>query len=128
MQEFDLVQFINEGTEAQDKFAKAAGLPLIAEMTREERYQMIVNMLAHASEELNGEVRAHVVRRPWKVGEQGCLDSEDQKQKFLDEMFDVLLFMRGALAYAGFTGEEFAEAAYKKLQHNMTRKDHKTNV
>lgn len=125
---FDLVKFINEGPEAQDKFANAAGLPLIKDMTREERYQMIVNMLAHASEELNGEVRAHVVRRPWKVGEQGCLDTGLHKQMFMDELFDVLLFIRGALAYAGFTGEEFVAIAEQKLHYNSVREDHKTNV
>lgn len=125
---FDLVQFINEGIEAQDKFAKSSGLKLISEMSREERYQMIVNMLAHASEELNGEVRAHVVRRPWKVNEKGCLDDGYHKQMFMDELFDVMLFIRGALAYAGFTGEEFAAIANQKLHYNSVREDHKTNV
>jgi hypothetical protein len=43
------------------------------------------------------------------------------------ECFDVLLFHRSVLAFAGITGEEFAEVAAAKMGYNATRPDHNVN-
>ena len=41
--------------------------------------------------------------------------------------FDILLFHRAILAYAGVTGEEFAMAAAEKMNYNSKRPDHNVN-
>jgi hypothetical protein len=55
------------------------------------------------------------------------LDSEKLRKEFIAEMFDQLLFHRAILAYAGVSGEEFAEIAAKKMEYNKVRPDHITN-
>jgi hypothetical protein len=42
-------------------------------------------------------------------------------------MYDVLLFHRATLAYAGVTGEEFARIAAEKQAYNQVRPDHAIN-
>lgn len=126
--DISLAEFINDGVISQDNFAKAGKIPSPLDlMSREERYQQILNNLFHATEELI-EARREVARRPWKVGEIGCLDSEDKRVAFAEELFDVMLFIRATLAYAGISGQEFCEIALKKLNYNESRPDHKTSL
>ena len=66
-------------------------------------------------------------RRTWKTSEPSFLNNEKLRKEFIAELFDILLFHRAALAYAGVTGEEFAEVAAEKMNYNSNRKDHKTN-
>jgi hypothetical protein len=73
------------------------------------------------------EARVYVPRRSWKTDEPSFLDNEELRKEFIAECFDVLLFHRAVLAFAGITGEEFAEAASAKMAYNNKRKDHKTN-
>lgn len=126
--DISLVEFINDGVISQDNFAKAGKIPSPLDlMSREERYQQILNNLFHATEELI-EARREVARRPWKVGEVGCLDSEEKRKAFAEELFDVMLFIRATLAYAGISGQEFCQIALNKLNYNESRPDHKTSL
>lgn len=123
--EIYLSTFIDEGVISQHEMASACGKfpsPL-AEMSKDERYQMILNNLFHAVEELI-EARQELKRRPWKVNESGCLDSDEKRKAFADEVFDIMLFLRAALAYAEISGKEFCEIAIAKLNHNKLRSDH----
>lgn len=125
--DISLAEFINDGVISQENFAKAAGIPSPLDlMSREERYQQILNNLFHATEELI-EARREVARRPWKRGEIGCLDTEEKRTAFAEELFDVMLFIRATLAYAGINGNEFCKIAISKLNYNESRQDHKTN-
>jgi hypothetical protein len=73
------------------------------------------------------EARVYVPRRSWKNGEQSYLDSPELRKEFIAECYDILLFHRAILAYAGVTGEEFAEIAAEKQAYNQVRKDHNVN-
>jgi NTP pyrophosphatase (non-canonical NTP hydrolase) len=128
LKDISLRDFIDEGWESQQKYADASGIkgPYNVIPTAD-RYQLIVNNLGHLMEEVI-EARREVVRRPWKKDEKGCLDSKEKRAAFIEEMFDVLLFFRATLAYAGVSGEDFVEAAFDKLSYNSTREDHKTNA
>ena len=55
------------------------------------------------------------------------MDNKELREEFVAEMFDILLFHRAALAYAGIDGKEFAEIAEKKMNYNSKRKDHNIN-
>ena len=124
---FDYAQFVNDGWESQQKYAKAAGIPgPLDELDRDTRHAKVIEHMGHLMEELV-EARVYVPRRSWKIGEPSFLDSEKLRKEFVAEMFDILLFHRAILAYAGVTGEEFAEAATQKLAYNSKRKDHITN-
>ena len=143
---FDYLLFIEEGYEQQSKYDKKAGFKYTAnELKRvdalvdvggtdlafydeamQHRYMMVRDYLAHAIEEIH-EARAYVPRRTWKNEEVSFLDDEDKRGEFVAEMFDVLLFHRAVLAYAGVTPEEFLDAARKKLKYNDQRKDHNVN-
>lgn len=127
MDDISLKKFIDDGWDSQQEYAEASGIkgPYNI-MLDPERYQHIINNLGHLMEEVI-EARREVVRRPWKKNELGCLDSNEKRAAFIEEMFDVLLFFRSTLAYAGIPGEEFVAAAAAKLNYNKTREDHKTN-
>lgn len=124
---FDYVQFINEGYTSQQKYAEAAGqIGPLDDLTREQRHSKVIEMMGHLLEEVI-EARCLVPRRSWKRGEPSFLDSEKLRKEFVAEMFDQLLFHRSILAFAGISGEEFAEAASEKLNYNKRRPDHITN-
>ena len=69
----------------------------------------------------------YVPRRSWKNEEPSYLDNSDLREEFVAELFDILLFHRAILAYAGVTGEEFARVAAKKMNYNSVRPDHNVN-
>lgn len=143
---FDYCLFIEEGYEQQSKYDKKAGFKYTAnELKRvdalvdiggtdlafydeamKHRYMMVRDYLAHAIEEIH-EARAYVPRRTWKNEEVSFLDDPDKRGEFVAELFDVLLFHRAVLAYAGVSPEEFLDAARKKLKYNDQRKDHAIN-
>lgn len=124
---FDYVDFINEGYTHQQKYAKAAGqLGPFDYMTPKERYAKVIEHMGHLVEETI-EARVYVPRRSWKNNEPSYLDSQELREEFVAEMFDILLFHRAALAYAGIDGKEFAEIAAKKMSYNSKRKDHNVN-
>ena len=121
----DFIDFLESGFPSQQKYAEAAGLdgPL-DNIDPEYRYARTVEYLSHMIEEVV-EARMECVRRPWKKDEQGFLDSDEKRIAFIAEMFDVLLFFRATLAYAGILPTEFLEVANEKLNYNSTRSDHK---
>lgn len=144
---FDYVQFVNEGFAAQSKYAEKAGekwtplelsrvdgfLKIGADDTREffddaiqARYTKIIEHMGHLVEEMV-EARVYVPRRSWKNGEPSYMDNDELRKEFVAELFDILLFHRAVLAYAGVTGEEFLEAARAKMKYNSQRKDHNVN-
>jgi hypothetical protein len=49
------------------------------------------------------------------------------RKEFIAELYDILLFHRAILAYAGISGEEFVRVAAEKQAYNQTRKDHNIN-
>jgi hypothetical protein len=140
---FDYVKFINEGFDAQQKYSKKAGeygprsyqaldkFPAKklsgaeAEMLPQ-RYAKIIEMMSHMIEEII-EARVYVPRRSWKNGERSYLDNAELRKEFVAEMYDVILFHRAVLAYAGVTGEEFAQIAVEKQAYNQIRPDHAIN-
>lgn len=146
---FDYVKFVDEGFASQSKYGKAAGdkytpeellrvdsllrltgnAPDTLEAMKEAldfRYKKIIEHFGHLTEE-SVEARVYVPRRSWKNGEPSYLDNDELRGEFIAEVFDVLLFHRAILAYAGVTGEEFAQVAAKKMNYNAVRPDHNTN-
>lgn len=141
---FDYVQFINNAYDAQQKYADKVGeigprdLSIIdrnelnenstptMEYYLKQRYAKMIEHFGHMVEE-SVEARVYVPRRSWKNGEQSFMDSSELRREFIAEMYDVLLFHRAILAYAGVSGEEFAEIATQKQAYNQTRKDHNVN-
>ena len=146
---FDYKEFVDEGFAAQSKYAKAAGdkytpdellrvdsllrladfAPDTLEAMKEAldfRYQKIIEHFGHLNEE-SIEARVYVPRRSWKNNEPSYLDNDQLRAEFVAEMFDILLFHRAILAYAGVTGEEFAQAAAEKMNYNSKRPDHNVN-
>jgi hypothetical protein len=141
--EFDYVKFVNEGFDAQQKYAEKADeygprqfqaldtFPakslsgLEAEMLPK-RYAKIIEHFGHLIEE-SIEARVYVPRRNWKNGERSYLDSPELRKEFVAELYDILLFHRAILAYAGVTGEEFARIAAEKQAYNQVRPDHNVN-
>jgi hypothetical protein len=140
--EFDYVKFIDEGYNAQQKYADKVGelgpndLTAIDRMSAlglpehrgalQFRYAKIIEHFGHLIEEAI-EARVYVPRRSWKNGERSYLDGPELRKEFIAELYDVLLFHRAILAYAGVTGEEFAEIAAEKQAYNQIRKDHNIN-
>jgi len=146
---FDYVQFVDEGFASQSKYAKAAGdkftpedlqrvdslvrltdgAPDTLEAMKEAldfRYKKIIEHFGHLLEE-SVEARVYVPRRSWKNGEPSFMDNDELRGEFVAELFDILLFHRAILAYAGVTGEEFAMAAAEKMNYNSKRPDHNVN-
>lgn len=144
---FDYCEFVNEGYKAQSKYAEKAGekwtplelsrvdsmLKIGGDDTREffteaidARYAKIIEHMGHLVEEMI-EARVYVPRRSWKNNEPSYLDNDELRGEFVAEMFDILLFHRAILAYAGVTGEELLEAARAKMKYNSQRKDHNVN-
>ena len=139
---FDYVKFIDEGFDAQQKYSEKAGemgpndLLAIDKMAKlgitshtghiSFRYQKVIEMFGHMTEEMI-EARVYVPRRSWKNGERSYMDSPEMRREFVAEMYDVILFHRAILAYAGVTGEEFAEIAAEKQAYNQVRPDHNVN-
>jgi hypothetical protein len=125
--EFDYIKFVNEGWESQQKYSKAAGLdgPL-DDLSPKYRYAKIIEHMSHMIEEII-EARVYVPRRSWKTDEPSFLDNEELRKEFIAELVDILLFHRAVLAFAGVTGEEFADVAAEKLAYNSKRKDHNVN-
>lgn len=125
---FDYTAFVDEGFEGQQKYAKAAGEPgpLDEDLTDELRYKKIIEHFGHMLEE-SVEARVYVPRRSWKNNEPSYLHDPKLREEFVAELFDILLFHRAILAYAGVTGEEFARAAAAKMNYNSKRPDHNVN-
>ena len=144
---FDYAQFVDEGFAAQSKYAKKAGekwtpdelarVDSLRKVGGEEtsefftealdaRYKKIIEHMGHLVEEMV-EARVYVPRRSWKNNEPSYLDNDDLRTEFVAEMFDILLFHRAILAYAGVTGEEFLDAARAKMKYNSVRPDHNVN-
>jgi len=124
---FDYVAFVNDGFASQQKYAKAAGFdgPL-DDLSPKFRYAKVIEHMGHLMEELV-EARVYVPRRSWKNNEPSFLDNDKLREEFIAEVFDILLFHRAILAYAGVTGEEFARVAAAKMGYNSTRPDHNIN-
>jgi hypothetical protein len=141
---FDYVQFVNDAFDAQQKYADKVGeigprdLSIIdrgnfsenstptIEYYLKQRYAKVIEHFGHMMEEAI-EARVYVPRRSWKNGEQSFMDSPELRREFIAEMYDILLFHRAILAYAGVSGEEFAEIASQKQAYNKVRKDHNVN-
>lgn len=144
---FDYGAFIDDGFVSQTKYAKAAGdeftpeelkrIDTLAEIGGRElwdnfgdaleyRYRKMIEHFGHLTEE-SIEARVYVPRRSWKTNEPSYLDDEHKREEFIAEMFDVLLFHRAILAYAGVTGKEFWEVAQRKMAFNKVRPDHNVN-
>ena len=125
---FDYTAYIDEGYEAQQKYAKAAGQPgpLDPDLTPEQRYSKVIEHMGHLMEEMV-EARVYVPRRSWKNNEPSFLDDPKLREEFVAELFDITLFHRAILAYAGVTGEEFTKAAAAKMNYNSKRPDHNVN-
>jgi hypothetical protein len=138
----DLIKFINEGFDAQQKYANKVGelgpndllnidkmselgLPLHADGLSF-RYQKMIEHFGHMVEEMI-EARVYVPRRSWKNGERSFMDNSELRREFVAEMYDILLFFRAILAYGGVTGEEFAQIAAEKQAYNQVRPDHNVN-
>jgi len=124
---FDYVAFVNDGYKSQQKYAEAVGLdgPL-DDLNPKYRYAKIIEYMGHLVEELV-EARVYVPRRSWKNNEPSYLDNDKLRKEFVAECFDILLFHRAILAYAGVSGEEFAAAAAAKMGYNEKRPDHNVN-
>lgn len=120
-----LAEFIDEGYSFQQKYEIANGRkgPLDS-LTKEERYNYILEFSRHMVEEIF-EAQKHVPRRAWRKKEEGYLDSNELRNEFIEEMFDVLLFYRSVLTFAGISGEEFLKVAEEKLNYNSNREDHR---
>ena len=144
---FDYAAFVDEGFDAQTKYAEKVGehwtpnelkrVDTLVELAGtidmkfvpaayKARYAKIIEHFGHLTEE-SIEARVYVPRRSWKNGEPSYLDSPELREEFVAEMFDILLFHRAILAYAGVDGEEFARIAAKKMKYNAVRPDHNIN-
>ena len=124
---FDYTAFIEEGYADQQKYDSAAGRPgPYDDVTPKERFAKVIEYLGHMIEETI-EARVYVPRRTWKNNEVSYMDDYKLREEFIAEMFDVLLFHRAVLAYAGVTAQEFAEVSARKMNYNSTRKDHNVN-
>lgn len=132
-------EFINEGFQAQEKYAGRIGnigpemlmkyeekYGYLGEDLLDYRYQKIIEHFGHLMEETI-EARVYIPRRSWKNKERSYMDSPELRREFIAEMYDVLLFHRAILAYAGVTGEEFEAVAAEKQAYNQIRPDHNIN-
>ena len=140
--QFDYAEFINEGYISQQKYAEKVGELGPKDLVKMDelqdlglsqnkealklRYRKMIEHFGHLTEE-SIEARVYVPRRSWKTSEPSYLDSDKLRKEFIAELFDILLFHRAILAYAGITGEEFIRAAAEKLEYNSRRPDHNIN-
>jgi hypothetical protein len=139
--QLDYAQFVDEGFHSQQRYAEKAGemgprdfamVDMVNQFggdaadLNEARYRKIIEHFGHLIEEAI-EARVYVPRRSWKNGERSYLDTPELRKEFIAEMYDILLFHRAILAYAGVTGEEFVQVASEKEAYNKTRKDHNVN-
>jgi hypothetical protein len=126
----DLVNFIDQGWKDQQKYDNASNrlgpIELNDPQFTQQRYEKIVEYLGHLIEEAV-EARMLIPRRSWKKHEVSYLDSPEKRVEFISEMFDILLFLRAVLAYAGVDGKEFEKVAQEKYQFNLRREDHNGN-
>ena len=144
---FDYKTFVRDGFEAQAKYDRAAGDRWNAETLKdvdkmvaiggeevsakfadayEYRYDKMIKYMSHMIEEII-EARIYVPRRSWKNKERSFMDSPELRQEFIAEMYDILLFHRAVLNYAGVTAEEFCAVAAIKSGYNSRRQDHNVN-
>lgn len=127
----DLKEFINQGWVDQQKYDSASGRlgpnDLENPDNERERYAKIIEYMGHLVEEVI-EARRLVPRRSWKTEEISYMKSKFLRNEFISEMFDILLFHRAVLAYAGVTGEEFEQVAQVKYDYNLKRPDHNLNT
>lgn len=123
----DLKDFIDQGWIDQQKYDNAANRlgpkDLELDSLEKDRYEKIIEYMGHMVEEVI-EARRLVPRRSWKKEEISYLNSDFLRKEFISEMFDILLFHRAVLAYAGISGEEFEQIALEKYQYNLQRPDH----
>jgi len=144
---FDYSKFVDEGFDAQTKYAEKVGehwtpnelkrVDVLVELAETKqmsfvapaykaRFEKIIEHFGHLTEE-SIEARVYVPRRSWKNDEPSYMDSPELREEFVAELFDVLLFHRAILAYAGVSGEEFSRIAAKKMKYNSVRPDHNVN-
>ena len=140
--QLDYAKFIDEGYLSQQKYAGKVGefgpkdlveMDNLRDLGLSEnleatafRYRKIIEHFGHLIEEAI-EARVYVPRRSWKNKERSFLDSDEMRKEFIAELYDILLFHRAILAYAGISGEEFVRVAAEKQAYNQTRKDHNIN-
>lgn len=123
----DFVKFLEDGIISQQEYAEKSGLGLVGPldvMTPEVRYKCMIEMIGHIMEE-TVETRMLIPRRPWKKNEEAFDHSEEGKKEFCREVTDILLFIRGLMAYSGISPQFFEEAFNDKLNYNKVREDHK---
>lgn len=136
---FDYTKFIDEGFESQEKYASKIGAvgPTMLQKYEDThgylsedllcyRYEKVIEYFGHLIEEAI-EARVYVPRRSWKNKERSYMDSPELRKEFIAEMYDILLFHRAILAYAGVSGEEFEKIAAEKQAYNQVRPDHNIN-
>lgn len=125
---FDFKQFLDEGWLVQHKYSEVTGcLSPFADLTNDQRYEVIIELIGHLIEEVV-EARMICKRRPWKVDETGFLTDIGGREEFSKEIYDILVYIRCILCYAGITSDEFLTYLTKKQEFNETREDHLTNV
>lgn len=118
-------EFLRQGFIFQQKYEDANGRrgPL-DDLSDVERYEKVIEFLGHLVEEAH-EVRQLVPRRAWRTDEVGFLETSSLRQQFVEEMFDLLLFFRNVMSFAGIRPEEFSKVAEDKFAYNETRSDHR---
>lgn len=123
-QKFDFEGFLKSGFSYQDNIDKASGLRGLSELSKDDRYRRVLDMIGHLNEEISGEVRSHIKRRNWRKDEKGFLDDPDIFDDYLEELVDVLLFYRAILVYSDIKPCRFVEALNRKINKNSKREDH----
>lgn len=127
MDNFNYTEFIRDGIDAQQNYAEKSGIVGPKdELTPEARYEKVIVYLGHLIEEAH-EARAFVPRRSWKTKEVSFLDDQETYDAFIAEMYDILLFHRAVLAYAGVDPDYFTKIVLEKDKYNKQRKDHRVN-
>ena len=123
----DFIKFLEDGITSQQEYAEKSGLGLVGPldfMPASVRYKIMVEMIGHIIEEAV-ETRMLIPRRPWKRNEEAFDDSEEGAKEFCKEVTDILLFIRGLMAYSGISPQFFEAAFNEKLHYNKVREDHK---
>lgn len=110
-------EFFDAGREAQQDFARRSGLPGPQEADEATAIKLAQDYLCHAIEEII-ECRMEFPRRPWRVHEPTNFAAG------LKEFCDILLMLRAAAAYFGFSGEEIERMLHRVIERNKQRLDH----